>query len=403
LTTDTDQDHPCLPGGLIPLDQWKSPETSVHKTVRAGFQDILEQLRSSITPEGRAFEKLDNLPALSAAKLKKFAPEPSAEELANALNQQLEVFRQDGHHNRPVNFLVAPPFSGVPQALVAMKRRVIMPPDNLLMSEQEVSGWWDEQLAGDDWVLPELADFWLRHRSGLSLLKEFFARVALDNAGEGVVGCSSWCWQFWIQYLPELHTGPVTLTCLTGDRLTQWLDYLASGKSGRHLTARMTHDGLYVLPARSKDSKDKYSSFAQDLANVARGNRGVAHAIWQRALRAKPEEDAEQEGAEDTPANGPKCWVAPLDQLSLPSVPHSSGRQCGHILHALLLHNGVSRAQLELVTGIPGQEISLTLARLTRAELINQDAQISRYQVTPLGYPAARKYLQARGYPVDGF
>src|SRR5690606_39740650 len=53
LTTDTDQDHPCLPGGLIPLDQWKSPETSVHKTVRAGFQDILEQLRSSITPEGQ--------------------------------------------------------------------------------------------------------------------------------------------------------------------------------------------------------------------------------------------------------------------------------------------------------------------------------------------------------------
>ncbi|WP_372964398.1 hypothetical protein [Marinobacter sp.] len=403
MTTETDQGQPCLPGGLIPLEQWTSPEVSVHKTLSVWFTDILDQLREGITPEGLAFESLDGLPALSAKKLQKYAPEPGAEPLAEALNEQLEALRQSGVHNRQVSFLVAPPFSGVAEALLTMQRRVITPPENLLMSEQDVVGWWDEQLGGDDWVLPELADFWLRHRSGLNLLKEFFARVALDNAGNGVVGCSSWCWQFWLRYLPELHVGPITLAPLTGERLTQWLHYLAAEKSGRPLTARMTHDGLYVLPAQAEDPKTKYSGFCQDLANLARGNRGVTHAIWQRTLRAKPEEETGQDDDEENPVDGPKCWVVPLHQLSLPSVPHGSGLQAGFVLHALLMHNGLTAEQLEWVTGSAARELTLTLARFIRADVILQDETTGVYRLTPLGYPSVRKYLQSKGFPVDGF
>ncbi|WP_303290530.1 helix-turn-helix domain-containing protein [Marinobacter sp. SS5-14b] len=401
MTTETVQDNPCLPGGLIPLDQWKMPETSVHKTVRGVFKDIVRQLRVGISPEEQAFESLDDLPALSSHKLSRYAPEPDAGQLADTLNQQIAELQMASSHPRKVSFIVAPPFSGVAQALATTKRRVITPPDNLLMSEQDVSGWWDEQLGGDSWVVPELADFWLRHRSGLSLLKAFFARVAVEEAGDGLVGCSSWCWQFWCQYLPELHVGPITLAPLTGERLTHWLDYLAAGDGRRQLTARMTHDGRHVLPPPSDDPSVKYSSFSNDLACMARGNRGVALAIWQRALRAKPEENAEHEG--ETPTNGPKCWVTPLEQLSLPAVPQSAGRQPGHILHALLLHSGLTADQLALVTGLPGPEISLTLARCLRAELITRDEPANRYRLTPLGYPAVRKYLQSRGYPVDGF
>lgn len=143
MTTEMDQEHPCLPGGLVPLDQWKSPETSVHKTLRTWFRDILSQPRASVSPEGQAFESLDNLPALSFQRLQKYAPEPGAAELGAALALQLDALRQAGSHNRLVDFLVAPPFSGVPEALVAMGRRIITPPGNLLMSEPEVSDWWD--------------------------------------------------------------------------------------------------------------------------------------------------------------------------------------------------------------------------------------------------------------------
>lgn len=403
MTTETVPDHPCLPGGLIPLDQWTSPGTSVQKTLRSAFRDIVKQLRAGLSPEEQAFKRLDDLPALSIRELERFAPEPGTKELAVAVLRHLEALQQASTHNRQLRFLVITPFSGIPEALRATHRRVISPPDNLLMSGQDAANWWDEQLQDDDWVIPELANFWLRHRSGLSLLKEFFARVALDDAGKGIVGCSSWCWAFWIQYLPELHVGPITLSPLTGERLTRWLDYLAAGEGGQAVAARMTHDGRPVLPPPVDDSDREYSSFSQDLANLARGNRGVSLAIWQRALRARPEEDSEAEDQEGQPANGPRCWVAPLEQLSLPAVPQSSGEQPGHILHALLLHDGLTREQLEIVVGISGQEVSLTLARFIRADLIIQDAQTKVFWLTPLGYPAVRKYLQARGYPVDGF
>ncbi|MFV8570362.1 hypothetical protein ACNQ6O_04035 [Marinobacter sp. SBS5] len=403
MTTEKDSGQSCLPGGLIPLDQWSTPDISVHKTLRAGFKDILDQLRSGLAPESEAFESLDDLPSLPAKKLSRYAPKPDAVAFASAILEQLEALRQQGTHNRQLSFIVAPPFSGVSEALLTLPARVIEPPDNLLMTEQDADSWWDEQLNDDDWVLPELADFWLRHRSGLNLLKSFFARAALNNAGNGIVACSSWCWQFWVRYWPELHVGPLTLAPLDSERLTGWLDFLAHGGNGWSLTARMTNDGLYVLPPKTEESKEKYSCFMQDLANAARGNRGVAHAIWQRALRAKPEEDAEQEKNGAGEGNAAECWVVPFDQLSLPGVPQGSGQQAGIVLHALLLHSGLTIDSLELVTGIAIRELKLVLSRFLRADLIQQDENTQAYQLTPLGYPSVRKYLQARGFSVDGF
>ncbi|MBR9871329.1 MAG: hypothetical protein GYB26_09345 [Gammaproteobacteria bacterium] len=402
MATENDSGQPCLPGGLIPLDQWSTPDVSVRKTLRAGFKDILEQLRSGLTPESEAFESLDDLPSLSAKKLKRYAPEPDASAFASAILEQLGALRQQGVYNRGVSFIVVPPFSGVSEALLTLPSRVIEPPDNLFMTEQDADCWWDEQLGDDDWVVPELANFWLRHRSGLNLMKSFFARVALDSAGRGIVACSSWCWQFWVRYWPELHVGPLTLAPLDSERLTGWLDFLAHGGTGWSLTARMTNDGLYVLPPKTDESKEKYSCFMQDLANAARGNRGVAHAIWRRALRAKPEEDTEQDENGAGAGKTAECWVVPFDQLSLPGVPQSSGQQAGIVLHALLLHSGLTIDALELVTGITARELTMLLSRFLRADVIVQDENTQAYQLTPLGYPSVRKHLQARGFSVDG-
>jgi hypothetical protein len=49
------------------------------------------------------------------------------------------------------------------------------------------------------------------------------------------------------------------------------------------------------------------------------------------------------------------------------------------------------------------QDIALTLDRLIRAELVGRAEASDVFRVAPLGYPAVRKNLQARGYPVDGF
>lgn len=204
-----------------------------------------------------------------------------------------------------------------------------MPPDRW-MPEPGAAGWWDEVLAGEPWVLPDLADFWFCHRAGLALVREFLSRLALDQVGDGLVGCSGWCWAFWTRYWPGLPVVPLTPAPLTGERLTRWLSFLSCDANGRAVTARMSHDGLYVLPAEA------------DL-------------------------------------------------------------HTGHVLHALLLHNGLSPDELAVVTGLSAQEVRLALAPLVRAGLAAPDEGSGCYRVRPLGYPAVRRYLQARGYLLDAF
>ena len=131
---------------------------------------------------------------------------------------------------------------------------------------------------------------------------------------------------------------------------------------------------------------------------------GPSHlAIWRRTLRARPEDEAQQQGEGDAHQEGRQCWVAPLDQLSLPAVPQSSARRSGYLLHALLMHGGLSLGQLELTSGLPGEELRIALSRLERADVVTGDEQEGIFRVQALAYPAVRRYLQSKGYPVDSF
>lgn len=402
MATDKDEDHPAMPGGLVPLDQWKPPETSVHRTLRSAFLDIVGQLRPGEGADGSAFRSLDQLPPLSPAILDEVAPAPDPAVLARVLLPWLNEARGPVPAGRtPV--LVFPPFSRVPEALACSGRRLLVPPPDLCVTEAEAARWWDGALSGEPWVLPDLADFWFRHRAGLALLREFLSRLALDQVGDGIVGCSSWCWAFWNHFSPGLPVTPVTPAPLTGERLSRWLSFLSRDANGRPVTARMSHDGLYVLPAPDDDSDCKYSRFARDLAALSRGNPGVALAIWRQRLRSLPDDDTGRKNRETDAGAGRQCWVAPLGQASLPALPAEADVSAGHVLHALLLHNGLNADELAVVTGLSQQEVRLALAPLLRAELAAPDAERGCYRVRPLGYPAVRRYLQARGYLVDAF
>ena len=107
-------------------------------------------------------------------------------------------------------------------------------------------------------------------------------------------------------------------------------------------------------------------------------------------------------------------------------MPVSSERNLGLVLHALLMHDGLTIADLALVTAVPEPDLSLVLARLARADIIGcdkpgQDAAFdlrrpeqqslayqemapdASWRVTPLGYPGVRRDLQNWGFPIDSF
>lgn len=413
----TETDFPALPGGLITPDQWVLPETSVRRSIRGAIRQVLEQFQAGMSVDESPFQSLDDLPELSASQRRRFAPAPDYAALAQVLHQCLQAGASESKSARDVAFIVAPPFSGIREALVRFPVAcpgdgegwsVIAPPEQLLLGDEEASAWWDAQDLQRPWVIPELAHFWRRHLSGLALIRELLRRIACGQAGRGIVGCSSWCWQFWASYCSDISMAPRAPAPLNADNLGIWLDYLTRTSNPEPVTARMTNDGLYVLPLAGEiEGKSiKHNGFLRDLAATSRGIPGVALAIWQRALRARPEDDAELDetaGDDHTGATRSRCWLVPLSQLSLPAMPQSADRGHGLVLHALLLHDGLTVPDLSLVTGMSGHELAHALARLQRAQIVTAGDSGGDWHVTALGYPAVRRYLQSWGYPVDHF
>ncbi|MEQ9544593.1 MAG: hypothetical protein RIK85_01145 [Marinobacter sp.] len=401
--------HPQLPGGLIPLEEWRLPETSVHRSIKDAIRNTWAQVSAGLSPDDEAFQSLDDLPALSLGQIERFAPDPDYGRIARLLLQSVA----ESQVNNPVSVLVAPPFSGVRKALQLLaddnsvgSRRLIKPPDNLLMSDSDAGEWWDACDFSAPWVIPELADFWLRHRSGLALVRELLRRVAAEEVGEGLIGCSSWCWQFWSYYLPDARFQPLTPAPMDAGKLGLWLGSLAAPASESGVVARMADTGLWVLPSDpgALGEGQKSANFLRDLAALSRGIPGVALGVWQKALRARPEEEQrESHESGDRQWERAQCWIAPLNKLSLPVVPSAAGRGLEFILHALLLHDGLGEDRLELVTGMKGHEVAPALNRLLRADLIEYHESDGVWRVTPLGYPAIRRQLQSGGFPVDAF
>ena len=408
-----------MPKGLISVEQWSMPEVSVRRSLKDSLRQVLAQIRAGVVSEKDIFESIDNLPELPSTKLDSLAPPPDITELAETLSNALEEL--DSNHglvNR-ATLLVAPPFSGIRSALGCFSEleqhhegeagqwSLILPPENLLLDDQGARAWWDSQDLSRPWVIPELADFWLRHLSGLALVRELLRRIISGGLAPGVIGCSSWCWQFWTSYFKEAHLSPVTPSSMSAGELGEWFESLAAGDNHKSINARMVDDGRWVLPTAGDDDgkKRKHSRFLRDLASAARGNPGVALAIWRRALRDRPEEAGSRESDQDSSSRDAvdQAWVVPFDQLGLPAVPQSEGDAIGLVLHALLLHDGLDASHLQLVTGISERETGFVLARLSRADLIEQEASRGSWNVTAHGYPSIRRYLQSWGFPVDTF
>ncbi|WP_241956399.1 hypothetical protein [Marinobacter maroccanus] len=388
--------------------------------MKDSFRHALAQIGAGVVTDKETFESLDNLPELSVEQLESFAPRPDFLELAGTLSGALEESMSNDLVCHGVTLLVAPPFSGIRPTLEcfpqiesqhnggAKQWSLIVPPENLLLDDQGAREWWDRQDLSRPWVIPELADFWLRHLSGLTLVRELLRRVAAGGLAPGVIGCSSWCWQFWSSYLDDAPFAPVTTSPMGAAELGAWFESLAGGGSNKLIIARMADDGLWVLPMADESDwkKRKHSGFLRDLASVARGNPGVALAIWRRALRVRPEEETDTKESGEVSGNSggvARVWVVPFDQLGLPTVPQSKGDNIGLLLHALLLHDGLDISSLQLVTGVAEHEMGFVLARLARLELIEFEATDASWRITAHGYPSIRRHLQSWGFPVDAF
>lgn len=395
---------------FVPLSDYQLPTAGFGQTAGRGVARLWRRLRPPPEETESPFTPHEDLSALDADCLRRVAPAPQWRAAADALDEALEPWLQARKPGVSAVFVVGPPHSGrqhILQEWAALhKWRLLKSPKPEQILGGDAS--WSKQWAKDEtaWVLPELEHCFLRHVDGLTLIRQLFNVLGSEHAGRVVIGCDSWAWAF----LQHVWTGhkPAVLVCqaLDDQRLAQWLVHLANPRRSRYIF-RQSNDGRFVLPpafdVQFSNGKPLASrSYAQRLAAHSRGIAGVALDYWRSSLSARPDEAAAPGVKDDAEETGHfTIWVTPWDEIRQPSLPADAGHDHAFLLHALLLHSGLSADVLTRILPFSLSRVVQMLYQLEDAELVAAEDAV--WSVSGRGYPPVHAFLEREGYLVDAF
>lgn len=392
-------------GQYVPVAAYQPPSAPVTQSARerlASFRRLFQRGKPELGVPLKTTDKLLSLPHCQQDRL---APAPDWRSSAEALDIELNDWLKQENPAPPVIVMVGPPHSGNIETLKAWAEiqswRTLRGPTPEQILAGDTSWFSDQGGDGSPWVFPALEDLYLRHVDGLKLIRHFLDHACSGKIGRGVIGCDSWAWAF-LHHLWHGRT-PTTLTLQAFDepRLVVHFQPLIGASSASPLFFRLSDNGHYVLPPPEIAEKTyEYSNFLQILAAHSRGVFGVAQAIWRVSMQAEPDEKL-SEVNENEERNLPHqtVWIIPWNQLKLPALPASAGRDEAFLLHTLLLHNGLPLDLLKLL--LSPSQVMETIYRLEEEGLVGQDDTV--WHVTAQGYPAVRQFLQTNGYLVDQF
>lgn len=101
----------------------------------------------------------------------------------------------------------------------------------------------------------------------------------------------------------------------------------------------------------------------------------------------------------DGPGSSDNVWVA--QDVETPPMPAEADEDVAFVLHAILLHRGLTTNLLTLLLPSPRARIASQLLRLQALGLLTRDGE--RWQVAPLAYSTVREFLRVRRYLTDAF
>ncbi|WP_145074618.1 hypothetical protein [Aureliella helgolandensis] len=366
------------------------------------------------------------LEVLPQSEIASLLPVPQFElathNLARLLRERLET-RGPAH----VKLAIVGPAGSYAQEIVARwaeqeGHQVVQPPEverllrpagdnDSLELENPSMRFWESmpQVSSGVLVIPHLERFFLRHHAGLDLLRQFTQWV-WQAPCRVVVGCDSWAWAYLTQAI-QIHSvfsPPIAMRAFDPHALMEWFQLIESRE--RPFLYRDSEEELFppVETEAAGDSNGKRSAgrltierkteeLLEKIAVIARGNPGVACAIWGRLLCTKAQEaECEQSARHPMPVR-----VRALADLQRPILPPKSSTREAIVLHTLLLHRGLQPDIILQLVPFPPSKAIETLASLEAAQLI--ELQDGFWRVTLLAYPAVRSALKADGLLVDDF
>jgi hypothetical protein len=350
------------------------------------------------------------------------ASEPDWRDAVPALHEALQDWWEEENVGR-IRVLISAPYSGTQEIVAHWASAYDCPILPEPRAEEIIKG--NEGLEQLDqspervWVIPRLERFYLRQGKGLNLVRRLLEKIN-SAPGRFLLACDSWAWTYLSQalHIDALLPWPLVLEAFDQERLGHWLGDLAAKGTKRDFVFRQADNGKLVLPPKPKDEvfvsdeksganqggqagQEKLSNFLEQLAALSMGNPGVAWAIWRYCLRLAHDEEVPSEVQAAAAKNRHRIiWVKPLSQVNLPALQEWEKKSPElFVLHALLLHDGLSGRLLADILPLPESQTMGSLQRLRATGVLVTEAD--RWRVAAAAYPEVRDFLQNEGYLVD--
>jgi len=291
---------------------------------------------------------------------------------------------------------------------------VVDPPsrDDIAPPDATAADWLAVRAQSDTpWVLPRLERCHLRTPRGLSFVRQLLDQWAEGALGRGLIGCDPHAWVYLRHVWPGQIPHRLALHPFSAEALAQWFRALAdSSRPDRTAPTsfRMAGEEDPVLPEHREaaDEDDSAppsddvptSSYLRGLAVYSQGYPGIAWTLWRRSLLVPPEAE---ETADPESELERTIWVRPWSDVEHPRRPSDFAQPDAFVLHALLLHGGLSADQLSPLLPADRYAVRSRLQGLCAAGFVVQEE--GTWQLTPAGYPAACDILRRETYLPDPY
>lgn len=399
MTASTESATPKPPlWQLVALSEYCLPESPVVQAADTGLALYKRWFHRKQTVPNASLKNELEITALDDWQLEQVAPAPKPDLAVAAVNLTLHDWLADEQPAEAIIVLLAPPHSGYADIIKIWAQQQAWRQLKLPSVEQindNHSSWLDMQMSSSGpWVLANLEQCFLRHATGMNLLRSFLNTATSGSLGKGVIVCDSWAWAF-IQHIWPGRL-PVTLTFQAFDQ-KRLMQLLAQPNTQKQFSVRQSVTGDYIFPAESSEKELKRSPFLQYLAMYARGNPGIARSIWRNNL----EVEVGLPSIQSPKINQQTLWILPWQKIPHPDIHGYTTRDEAFILHALLIHNGLSAKLLPQVTPLVDYQVLAKLSCLKTANLVTEKS--GRWLVSAQGYLVVREFLLDSGYLVDQF
>lgn len=373
---------------FMPLGEYNWPSSPVNRGVERLMAVIKKRLTSSQKDDGIDPSRLSGV---EKDWLDQIAAPPANSPLSGELSFTLSDWIADPAPSQSVQVIVLPPCDGENflESWAGEKGfGIITPPTDIFGLYAAPKKPTKTQ---DIRVIPRLEDWFLRSIDGMGQVRALLNELSQTQI-KTVIGCNSWAWQY-LRKSCEIDAAlpqPIMFQSFDESRLRDWLSGLSS-RDGRALNFKNAKSGKNAF--EDTDEGVSGGDYMNRLAKRSLGIPWVAWRIWRASLHVEHPED---------PADNQKriyddvdtFWVSELKDFALPGRKDQNVLM---VLHALLIHNGLTATQIAQTVPLPGY--NHVLSAVIKSGLVERFGDV--YHCAPHAYPAIRSGLSNAGYPMD--